>query len=83
MLFTKEESTNSDIELKRLDVKYVDKSKKFYFKQRDYSKQFSHLYSTRLEIMTKLLASRVKDKWGKYRNLFNQIFIKINKFLKR
>lgn len=69
MLLPKTESNNSDNELKRLVVKYVDKSKKFSFKQiRDYSKQFSHLYSTRLEIMTKLLSSRVKDKWG---NLFN------------
>lgn len=66
MLFPKEESNNSDNEFKRLIVKYVDKSKKFNFKQRDYSKQFSHLYSTRLEIMTKLLATRVKDKWGNY-----------------
>lgn len=69
MLFPKDEaiSISSNKEFKRLNVKYVDKSKKFNFKQRDYSKQFSHLYSTRLEIMTTLLASRVKDKWG---NLF-------------
>lgn len=71
MLFPKTESINSDNEFKRLVVKYVDKSKKFNFKQiRDYSKQFSHLYSTRLEIMTKLLSSRVKDKWGNLINLF-------------
>lgn len=71
MLFPKTETINSDNELKRLVVKYVDKSKKFNFKQiRDYSKQFSHLYSTRLEIMTKLLSSRVKDKWGNLINLF-------------
>lgn len=71
MLFPKTETNNSDNEFKRLVVKYVDKSKKFNFKQiRDYSKQFSHLYSTRLEIMTKLLSSRVKDKWGNLINLF-------------
>lgn len=65
MLFPTTESYNSDNDLKRLVVKYVDKSKKFNFKEEDYSKQFSHLYSTRLDQMTKLLSSRVKDKWGK------------------
>lgn len=55
---------------KRLDVSYKDTSDRFKFTSRsDYSKQFAHIYASRLSEMRDLLTLSVEKKWGKYRKL--------------
>lgn len=68
MLFPKESSVkNSNDEFQRLStVKYADTSKRFQLiaKKTDYSKQFAHIYSRRLEQMRPLLSQKATEKWG-------------------
>lgn len=58
---------NSDEEFKRLDVPYTSRSEKFHFKSKDFTKQFSHIYASRLDEMVSLIKERIKNKWGKFR----------------
>lgn len=52
---------------KRLIVPFEDTSDRFKFNsQNDYSKQFAHIYASRLQQMRGLLAERCKEKWGQY-----------------
>lgn len=55
---------NHDSDFKRLQVPYEYKSDKFLFKSKDFSKQFSYIYSSRLDEMVRLMKDRVKEKWG-------------------
>lgn len=68
MLFPYENSIkNSKDEFKRLStVEYVESSKRFHLngKKTDYSKQFAHIYSKRLEQMRPLLNQKAVEKWG-------------------
>lgn len=67
MLFPNENSTKkTKDEMKRLStVKTVNTSERFYFKERcDFSKQFSHIYATRLNNMRELLTVKAVEKWG-------------------
>lgn len=57
-------------DFKRLDVAYVNKSDKFLFKSKDFSKQFSHIYASRLSEMVGLVTERVKEKWGNVLGMF-------------
>lgn len=70
MLFPSENSVKkSNEEFHRLStVKYVESSKRFQLneKKTDYSKQFAHIYSRRLEQMRPLLMQRAIEKWGEY-----------------
>lgn len=77
MLFPDDEiaqvATNG--EYKRLVTPYCDTSDRFRFKgPNDYSKQFAHIYASRLAQMRKLLTVIVQEKWGKSTN-FNRKFI--------
>lgn len=69
MLFPNENyAKNSKDEFQRLTtLKYVDSSDRFQFKERkaDYSKQFAHIYSKRLDQMRPLLTKKAIEKWGK------------------
>lgn len=57
-------STNEN-EFKRLAVKYVDTSERFNLQSElDYSKQFAHIYASRLREMRELLSEKAKQKWG-------------------
>lgn len=69
MLFPDENpAKKSQGEFQRLaTVKYVDTSKRFQLKdKRDYSKQYAHIYSNRLNIMRPLIAQKATEKWGEY-----------------
>lgn len=69
MLFPNDENIqNSTNEFKRLSsVKFKDSSERFQLKSRlDYNKQFSHIYSVRLQEMRPLLAERATQKWGNF-----------------
>nr|XP_029714507.1 DNA polymerase delta small subunit-like isoform X1 [Aedes albopictus] len=57
-------SPQADKDFKRLDVPYVSRSDKFHFRTKDFSKQFSHIYASRLSEMVGLLTERAKEKWG-------------------
>lgn len=57
---------NDNEKYKRLIVPFEDTSDRFKFhSQNDYSRQFAHIYSSRLQQMRGLLTERCKDKWGK------------------
>lgn len=67
MLFPDDEiaqaATNG--EYKRLMARYADTSDRFRFKgQNDYSRQFAHIYASRLSELRELLTKRVQEKWG-------------------
>lgn len=67
MLFPKDEFISSgDQEYSRkLCSQYQDESARFRFERHnDYSKQFAHIYASRLEQMRGLLTERVHAKWG-------------------
>lgn len=50
---------------KRLEAKFEDGSSKYMFKSKnDYSKQFAHIYASRLGQMRPLLAQLATEKWG-------------------
>lgn len=68
MLFLKESEIipNKNDEYKRLSVPYTNKSENFVFQRRDYSKQFAHIYASRLTKMKTLLPPKMKEKWGKH-----------------
>ena len=59
-------SPQADKDFKRLDVPYVSRSDKFHFRTKDFSKQFSHIYASRLDEMVGLLTERAKEKWGEF-----------------
>lgn len=67
MLFPEENFFNKNEDgFRRLDVKYKDTSEKFRLKSElDYSKQFAHIYSSRLREMRELLLVKAKQKWGR------------------
>ncbi|XP_055302693.1 DNA polymerase delta subunit 2 isoform X2 [Sitodiplosis mosellana] len=68
MLFPSENSIKKSIdEFQRLSTaKYAESSKRFQLteKKTDYSKQFAHIYSRRLEQMRPLLMQKSSEKWG-------------------
>lgn len=55
---------HSDEDFKRLDVPYTNRSDKFHFQSKDFTKQFSHIYASRLDEMVSLIKERIKHKWG-------------------
>lgn len=79
MLFSNEiDSNRSGDDFKRLSVKYEDLSKRFHFQTKnDYSKQYAHIYATRLNDMRGLLTQRARDKWGT--SLISMYFILIHR----
>ena len=49
---------------KRKSCKYENKCERFKVAKREYSKQYSHLYYTRLGLMKKMLKKRAEKMWG-------------------
>ncbi|KOB76546.1 DNA polymerase delta small subunit [Operophtera brumata] len=52
------------VELDRQNVDYTDCSKRFYQVSRDFSKQYAHIYSARLNTFRNILAPAIKKKWS-------------------
>ncbi|XP_063382533.1 DNA polymerase delta subunit 2 [Cydia fagiglandana] len=58
------------LELERQSVEYKDCSKRFYEVSRDFSKQFAHIYSARLNTFRNILEPVIYKKWtNKYKIL--------------
>lgn len=65
--------SKNENEFKRLTVNFVDSSDRFQLKsQTDYSKQFCHIYASRLREMRQLLAEKAEKKWGLCKSLTKQ-----------
>ena len=50
--------------LKRKVCKYENKCGKFKVPARDYSKQYCHVYFTRLTLMKRRVVEKAEKKWG-------------------
>lgn len=71
MLFPEDDiaKSASNGDSNRLTSSYTNTSDRFRFKgQNDYSKQFAHIYASRLTEMRELLTQKVKVKWGNVAN---------------
>ncbi|KAI5645458.1 DNA polymerase alpha/epsilon subunit B domain-containing protein [Phthorimaea operculella] len=67
---TKKESEFQPVEIERQVVDYTDCSKRFYQVSRDFSKQYAHIYSARLNTFRNILGPVIKKKWSnKYKIL--------------
>lgn len=51
-------------ELERYSLNYTDCSKRFYQVSRDFSKQYAHIYSARLNTFRNILEPVIKKKWS-------------------
>ncbi|CAB3259773.1 unnamed protein product [Arctia plantaginis] len=51
-------------EVERQNVPYTDSSKRFYEVSRDFSKQYAHIYSARLNTYRNILGPIIKKKWS-------------------
>lgn len=66
----KPEDTFQPLELERHNVDYKDRSQRFYEVSRDFSKQFAHIYSARLNTFRNILDSVIFKRWSnKYKIL--------------
>lgn len=75
MLFPDDQIAKSapNADSQRLAVEHTDTSDRFRFKgQNDYSKQFAHIYASRLAEMRELLTQKIQSKWGKYFHFLQQ-----------
>lgn len=52
------------VALERHAVDYTDGSNRFYQVSRDFSKQYAHIYSARLNTFRNILGPAVQKKWG-------------------
>lgn len=52
------------VELERHAVEYTDGSNRFNQVSRDFSKQYAHIYSARLNTFRNILGPVVRKKWG-------------------
>lgn len=52
-------------ELERQTLEYTDLSKRFYEASRDFSKQYAHIYSARLNTFRNILDPVIRKKWSK------------------
>ncbi|KAJ2944299.1 hypothetical protein O0L34_g18285 [Tuta absoluta] len=67
---TKKESEFQPVEIERQVVDYTDCSNRFYQVSRDFSKQYAHIYSARLNTFRNILGPVIKKKWSnKYKIL--------------
>ena len=71
LLLSDPRSESNEIEdgkpLERATCSYENQSERFLFKagQRNFTRQYSHIYSVRLMAMRKMLAAAARRKWGK------------------
>lgn len=52
---------------KRKSCRYEDKCERFRVADRDYTRQYAHIYFTRLKKLKKGVEKAAERKWGKYR----------------
>lgn len=71
MLFKVESNSTSStqkdflpVELERHVVDYRDCSRRFYQVSRDFSKQYAHIYSARLNTFRNIIGPAIKKKWA-------------------
>ncbi|KAH9637149.1 hypothetical protein HF086_016171 [Spodoptera exigua] len=61
---TKAKNTFQACELERQEIDYTDCSKRFQEVARDFSKQYAHIYSARLNTFRNILTPIVRKKWS-------------------
>lgn len=68
LLLSDPRNENNDDEkpIERATCSYENQSERFLFKpgQRNFTRQYSHIYSVRLMAMRKMLAAAARRKWG-------------------
>lgn len=58
------ENEFQSVEMERQTVDYIDSSKRFYQVSRNFSKQYAHIYSARLNTFRNILAPIIHKKWS-------------------
>lgn len=58
-------SSDSEVSFQRTDCEFVDASIKFRIKDKNFSRQYAHLYAERLYTARPKLTDAAKRKWGK------------------
>lgn len=56
---------NTESQFSRTEVPYTNLSQKFKTSSKDYSRQFAHIYTVRLNLLKPRLLKAAKKKWGK------------------
>ncbi|OWF46452.1 DNA polymerase delta subunit 2-like [Mizuhopecten yessoensis] len=56
---------SEDVEFQRADSQYEDKSERFLLKDKNFARQYAHLYAERLWMMRGKLEKAARNKWGK------------------
>lgn len=57
--------SNESLDIERHSVNYVDCSNRFYNVSRDFSKQYAHIYASRLNTFRNILEKIAQEKWSK------------------
>ena len=52
--------------IERLSCSYENKSERFMLKERNFDRQYAHIYAVRLMEMRKTVAVSARRKWGQY-----------------
>lgn len=65
----KPNQNNGDVEFQRTDSHYEDKSERFILKDKNFVRQYAHLYAERLWTMRGKLEKAARNKWGKDVNI--------------
>uniref|UniRef100_A0A0B6ZQD3 DNA polymerase delta subunit 2 n=1 Tax=Arion vulgaris TaxID=1028688 RepID=A0A0B6ZQD3_9EUPU len=63
--FMKESHKQEDTEFERAKCEYVNKNNRFVVNNRNFNRQYAHLYAERLLAMRKRLSDAASKKWGK------------------
>ncbi|VVC90889.1 unnamed protein product [Leptidea sinapis] len=63
------------IDVERQTLEYADNSKRFYEVSRDFSKQYAHIYSARLNTFRNILSPLASKKWSKKCKLVKTHFV--------
>ena len=56
--------TEEEVSFQRPSSKYENLSSRFVLKDRNFQRQYAHLYAERLKIMLPVLTEAAKRKWG-------------------
>ena len=62
---------NVPVSAQRVSASYENLSSRFQLQDRNFERQYAHLYVERLKIMSPMLKDAAKKKWGKFS--FNHI----------
>ena len=61
-----EESEGLNNVIERSVCSYENKSERFLLKERNFDRQYAHIYAVRLMAMRKTVAVTARRKWGEY-----------------